>query len=340
VKVGNFLRLLLPDAFGLSLLGAVAVATLFPLRGEAAVWGGRITVAAIMLLFFLHGAKLSREAVVRGLSNWRLHAAVLGATFVMFPLLGLLGRYSLPGVIGPELAAGMLFLCLLPSTVQSSIAFTSLAGGDVPAAVASASASNLLGVFITPALVAILMPEATGSSGVSLQAVGAIFGELLLPFAAGHFARPWIAAWVHRRKSMLTRVDQGSILLVVFTAFSAAVVQGLWTRLSVQQLLLLLGVCLLLLVIALTLTLVAGRAFGFSRQERITLLFCGSKKSLATGAPMAGLLFPAASAGLILTPLILFHQVQLMACAVIARRYAESGAAAKEAERVAETRTA
>ena len=312
-----------PDGFTLALVATVALASLLPCRGEGAVVAGRLTTAAIALLFFLHGAKLSREAILQGAGAWRLHLAVFGATFVMFPLLGLVARAVPPSVLKPELAQGLLYLTLLPSTVQSSIAFTSIARGNVPAAVCSASASNVIGIFLTPLLVGLLMPHAGGhGGGVSLKAIGDIGLQLLLPFALGHLSRPLTAGFVERHKPVLNLVDRGSILMVVYTAFSAAVVEGIWTRLSAGDLALVVALDLAMLAAALLLTRAGGRALGFAKPDEITLVFCGSKKSLASGVPIAGVLFPAAMVGPIITPLMLFHQFQLMACAVIARRYA------------------
>ena len=286
---------------------------------------GDLTTAAIALLFFLHGAKLSREAIVAGAGAWRLHLAVFASTFVLFPILGLVVRLAPAAVINPQLAAGVLFLALLPSTVQSSIAFTSIAGGNVPAAVCSASASNLIGIFLTPVLAAVLM-GAHGRSGNELQAVEGVALQLLVPFLAGHLARTLIGRWVDTHKALLGFVDRGSILLVVYTAFSAAVVEGLWRKLSVGDLALVLLADGLLLAVALVTTTLGARRLGFARRDEITIVFCGSKKSLASGVPMAGVLFPAAQVGVLIVPLMLFHQMQLMVCAVLARRYAARSA--------------
>jgi len=317
------LRRLLPDRFTLALLAAVALASVLPCRGEAAVWLDRVTDAAIMLLFFLHGAKLSREAIVRGVTHWRLHLAVFASTFVLFPLLGwLLGPLS-RALLTPPLALGVLFVCTLPSTVQSSIAFTSIAGGNVPAAVVSASLSSLIGIVLTPLLVELLLAthggQAPGAAGV-----WQIVKLLLLPFALGHLLRPWIGRWVDRHRPLLGFTDRGTILLVVYAAFGEAVVEGLWHATAPMALLATLGVGALLLALALLCTSLAGRLFGFTRADRITLVFCGSKKSLASGVPMAKILFATQAGGLgaLLLPLMIFHQMQLMVCAVLARRYA------------------
>ncbi len=308
------------EPFVLMLLGTVLLATVLPPRGAFVPIFDIATTTGIVLLFFLHGAKLSRQAIWDGMRNWKLHLSVLAVTFVLFPVLGL-GLSHLPLVAAP-VAAGLLFLTLLPSTVQSSIAFTAVARGNVAAAVCSASFSNLLGIVLTPALVALLM-HIGGANGGGLASVEKIVLQLLVPFVAGHLLRPLIGGFVARHKLLMTIVDRGSILLVVYTAFGAAVVEGLWHRVSGLDLTVILVLCSVLLAIVLVATWALGRIFHWPRADAIVLQFCGSKKSLASGVPMAGVLFPAAQIGVVLLPLMLFHQIQLIACAVIARRYAE-----------------
>ncbi|MBD9501071.1 bile acid:sodium symporter family protein [Pseudomonas sp. BGr12] len=314
---------LLPDNFTLALIATVTVASLLPCEGTAAVIFGWITNLGIALLFFLHGAKLSRQAIIAGATHWRLHLLVFACTFILFPILGMALKPVLSPLVTPDLYLGMLYLCALPATVQSSIAFTSLARGNVPAAICSASASSLMGVFLTPLLVQLLI-GAHGDTGIStLDAIGKITLQLLVPFVAGQLLRTWIGAWVERNKPVLKYVDQGSILLVVYTAFSAAVIQGLWHQIPLPALAGLVIACCVLLALALIATNLLGRYLGFSLEDRITIVFCGSKKSLATGVPMASVLFASSTVGVILLPLMLFHQIQLMVCAVLAQRYAQ-----------------
>jgi len=320
-------RRLLPDVFTFAILCMVALASVLPVTGATAVVFGDITAVAIGLLFFLHGAKLSREALVAGLTHWRLHLLVLVSTFILFPLLGLAIKPLALLVLTPDLYLGILFLCLLPSTVQSSIAFTAVARGNVPAAICSATASNFVGIFVTPLLVGVLILHGTAAYGHSpLDSILSIVEQLLLPFIAGQLLRPWIGAWIDRNKGMLKYIDQGSILLVVYGAFSASVAQGLWHHISGVTLLALLGLCCLLLAVALGLATFASRRFGFSKEDEIAIVFCGSKKSLASGIPMAKVLFAPTSLGMIILPVMLFHQVQLMVCAVLAQRYAQRAA--------------
>lgn len=312
---------LLPDNFTLTLIVVVLTATFLPAQGKIAVVFDWITDLAIGLLFFLHGAKLSRQAILAGAGHWRLHSLVFLCTFVLFPLLGLALKPVLLPLVGIELYKGFLYLCALPATVQSAIAFTSLARGNIPAAICSAAASSLIGIFITPVLVALLM-GVHGDGSSTVDAIGKISAQLLLPFVAGQVARRWIGEWVGRNKAWLKFVDQGSILLVVFSAFSAAVVGGLWQQVPPLVLIGIVLGCCILLALALAITAVLGKWLGFSLEDRITILFCGSKKSLATGVPMAQVLFAGSSIGMLILPLMLFHQIQLMVCASLAQRYA------------------
>ncbi|NWB96815.1 bile acid:sodium symporter [Pseudomonas gingeri] len=312
----------LPDNFTLTLVSVVLLASFLPASGQVAVGFSWLTNIAIALLFFLHGAKLSRESIIAGAGHWRLHLLVFGLTFVLFPLLGVALKPLLSPLIGDKLYMGMLYLCALPATVQSAIAFTSLARGNVPAAICSAAASSLFGIFLTPLLVTLLL-DVHGSGGSTLDAILKISAQLLLPFIVGQIARRWIGAWVGRNKVWLKFVDQGSILLVVYSAFSEAVNEGLWHQIPLWDLAGLVVVCGVILALVLLAATVLGKAFGFDQEDRITILFCGSKKSLATGVPMAQVLFAGSTIGVLILPLMLFHQIQLMVCAVLAQRYAK-----------------
>jgi len=307
---------LLPDRFILWLLGALALGLVLPVHGGAAAAVDPLTLAAIFALFFLHGVRLPREALKAGVTDWRLHAAILALTFAVFPLAGLALAALLPGLLPAELWTGVLFLCALPSTVQSSIAYTSMARGNVAGAVAAAAFSNALGVFLTPLLAAAMI----GAGGASFSAgtIGRIVLLLLAPFLAGHALRPWLRSPVEARPGLTRAVDKGTILLAVYGAFSAATVAGTWSRLAPAETATLVALCLFLLALVLAASWAVGRPFP--PESRAAILFCGSVKSLASGAPMARLLFPAAAAGLVILPVMIFHTVQLIVCAWIAAR--------------------
>src|SRR6201997_3021800 len=237
----------LPDNFILALIGTLVLASLLPCRGTALDVVDDLTNVAIAVLFFLHGAKLSRQAVIAAAGRWRLHGLVLLTTFVLFPLFGLAFKPFLLPLVTPTLYAGILFLCTLPSTVQSSIAFTAIAKGNVPAAVCSASASSLLGIFVTPALVSVIVTSQTAGGVSPWHTVWSIVLQLLVPFVAGQLLRPMIGSWIDRNRGVLKFVDQGSILLVVYAAFSEAVNEGLWHQIPLAALGGLLVVCAVLL---------------------------------------------------------------------------------------------
>lgn len=315
---------LLPDRFILWLLAAVALAAALPVAGRAAAAVDALTLAAIFALFFLHGVRLPREALLAGITDWRLHLAILALTFALFPLAGLGLSLALPGLLAPELWTGILFLCALPSTVQSSIACTSIARGNVAGAVAAAAFSNLIGVFLTPLLV-VLMLEAQGAQ-LSLGGIVRIFALLFLPFLLGHALRPWLSRAVADRPRLTTFVDKGTILIAVYGAFSAATVEGVWRRVPPAEIALLTALLLLLLGLALAAAWAAGRFGRFSDESRAAILFCGSVKSLASGAPMARILFPGAAAGLVLVPILIFHTLQLVVSAWIAGAMARRAA--------------
>jgi len=313
----------IPDNFTLCLVATVILASMLPTHGRAMPALNGLTDVAVALLFFLHGAKLSRAAVIAGALHWRLHLFILLSTFALFPALGIILRPALLPLVTPSLYAGVLFLCTLPSTVQSSIAFTSMARGNVPAAVCSASASSLLGIFITPALTGLLLASQGGhaSGGSAWHTISHVMLQLLAPFVAGQLLRPVIGRWLDGHHAVLKFVDQGSILLVVYAAFSEAVNEGLWHRTPLLALGGVVVINALLLAIALGVTMFASRRLGFSRADQITIVFCGSKKSLMAGVPMAKVIFASGAIGAVVLPLMLFHQLQLMVCAALAQRW-------------------
>ena len=322
----RFLSRLPIDRYLLALVGMVALASILPARGQAAEVMEGVVTAAIALLFFLYGARMSPAAIGAGLMHWRLQGAVLLSTFVLFPLLGLGLVFLMRGSLQPDLLTGMLYLCLLPSTVQSSIAFTSIAGGNVAGALTSASLSNLLGAIVTPLLVGLMIGGAGG--GIHLQSILDIGLQILAPFAVGQICRPLLKDWLGRRARLTGLVDRGSILLIVYAAFSEGVVAGVWSQVAPADLAKVVGLNIALLAVVLSLTLAAGRLLRFEKPDRIVVLFCGSKKSMATGIPMAGILFAGHAVPLIVLPIMLFHQIQLFACTLIAQRYARENAAA------------
>lgn len=314
-------RLKKPDPLIVLIILAVIIAIIAPARGSFADIFGQLTNVAIALLFFLYGARLSTQEALNGLKHWRLHLTILAFTFVVYPLIGIALR-ALTAVISHDMYLGILFLTLVPSTVQSSVAFTSIAKGNVAGAIVSASASNLVGVIITPLLVMLLM--GTGG-GVHIDT--SVFGEiallLLAPFVLGQITRRWVGKIAQSKATKV--VDRGSIAMVVYSAFSKGVVDGIWSSISLWDLAFLVVFAAIFVAFMLWLTRKASQKMGFNRADTIAIEFCGSKKSLATGLPMASVIFASggASLGLLFLPLMIYHQVQLMMCSWLAARYAQ-----------------
>ena len=301
------------------IVSAVIVAIAFPARGEFAEVFGDITNIVIALLFFLYGARLSTQQALNGLKHWKLHLTILAFTFVLYPIVGVALR-PLTAFISEDMYLGILYLTLVPSTVQSSVAFTSIARGNVAGAIVSASASNLAGVFLTPLLVLLLMGE-----GGAIHLDASVFGEiallLLAPFILGQLARRWVAGIAANKATKI--VDRGSITMVVYSAFSKGVVDGIWGSINLAEILFLILFSAVLVSFMLWLTRIISAKLGFKREDVIAIEFCGSKKSLATGLPMASVIFASggASLGLLILPLMIYHQVQLMICSWLAARY-------------------
>ncbi|ANF81510.1 bile acid:sodium symporter [Acinetobacter sp. NCu2D-2] len=317
------LKLLALDRFTILLFLMVILASIFPVSGQAAQGFSIVTTVAIAILFFLHGAKLSREAVIEGLTHWKLHSLVFAFTFALFPILGLLAKPLLLPMLGQELYWGFLFMCFLPSTVQSSIAFTSVAHGNVAGAVCSASFSNIIGMFITPVLVAFFILEQSQHGFDPTSSIIQITLLLLVPFILGQILRPWVFPQMKKMPKIVKVFDQGSILMVVYGAFSSAVVAGLWHQVSLTTLLLLILVCSVLLTVVMLTALYLPRFMGFNTADQKTIFFCGSKKTLASGVPMAQILFIGQPLGMIVLPIMIFHQIQLMVCGIIANYWAK-----------------
>lgn len=311
------------DPFVVLILLALVLGLLLPLPAAAIDGVERVGDVAIFLLFLAYGLRLSTREVLGGLKNWRLQGGIFASTYVLFPVLGLLIAAVAEPLLGAALAAGMLYLTLLPSTVQSSVAFVSVARGNVAGAICAATISNVAGMVVTPLLVLWLM-GASGTQGMG--GIQAVLLQLLLPFVVGQLLQPFLGDWV-RAHSVITKVlDRGTVVLLVFGAVLSATADGVWQQVSPLMLVALLVLSGVLLAVMLVVTWYGGRGLGLDHGDRIALLMCGSKKSLATGLPMALVLFTPAVAATIAVPVIVFHQLQLVVCAALARRLARSSA--------------
>ena len=305
-----------PDSLVTGIILALIAGLLIPVSDSASGVLSNVADVGVGLVFLVYGMRLHTSEVWAGLKNIKLQGSVLASTYVLFPVLGFLISNAVEPVVGSHFAAGILYLSLLPSTVQSSVTFVSIAKGDIAAAVCSATISNILGMFLTPVLVLLFMDMEGAQSG----GIKSVLLKLLLPFVVGQFLQPIVGNWMRAHKKLIKLVDNSAIILVVFSAVIEATNAGAWSSVTPGGLALLLVVLAVLLALMLSATWFGGRALGMNREERIVLLMCGSKKSLATGLPMAKALFAPEIVGAIAVPIIVFHQMQLFVCAILARR--------------------
>ena len=315
----------LPDRYVSLLILSAVLGFLLPELGasDGPLHLGLVTKLGISLVFFLHGANLAPESLAAGVKNWKVHVLIQATTFALFPILGGILFVALDGVMSDSLRLGFFFLAALPSTISSSVAMTAIAKGNVPVAVFNATLSGLLGLVLTPAMVSLV--TATGVMQFSLlDAMGNIALMLLAPFAIGQLVRPLIKQAVIKHKSILSLLDRGVILLIVFTSFATSTAGGIWTRFSVGEIVATVALVLVLLAIAFAMTVWLSRRLKLPLEDEAAAVFCGSTKSLANGAPIAQILFAGSPLlGVILLPLMLYHQLQLVGCAILAQRYSK-----------------
>ncbi|MGY5453268.1 bile acid:sodium symporter family protein [Agarivorans sp. MS3-6] len=320
----KLLAVLKKEWFLLGMLLAIFAALLLPNLGRS---GGvlqldSVTGIGIAIIFFLHGVGLSPREIRQGIQNWRLHLLVQSTTFLFYPLLWLLLGDALHALMPSALAFGFCFLFTLPSTISSSVAMTSIAKGNVAGAVFNASLSSLLGVLITPLLVQLFM----GFDGVSMDigaTVSAICKMLLLPMVTGQLLRPFLLNSFQRHKNVVNKIDKWVILLIVYNAFCDSVVENIWDGFSLTTLLLALLMCILVLLTVINGLVYVARKLHFAVEDEIAAVFCGSKKTLAAGVPMAKVIFGSdPNLGMLLLPIMLYHPIQIFYCAILANRYA------------------
>lgn len=312
------------DWFLLGMVAATLLAWLFPSPGAR---GGvlhpeLLNKLGVALIFFLHGLLLAFAALRAGTLSWRLHLVVQLSTFAVCPLIGLAALRLIKGALDPSLTLGIFYLCALPSTVSSSVAMTAAARGNVPAAVFNATLSSVLGVFLTPLWVGVVM----GAVGQSLPLARVVLDLalwLLFPLALGQLLRPLLGAFAARHRKKINKVDRATILLLVYTSFCDSVKSGVWLGSGVAALLTTLAFSVLLLGVLLVSVNAACTLLGFSVEDRIAAVFCGSKKTLASGVPMARLMFAGQpGSSLILLPIMIYHPLQLVVCGWLAARFA------------------
>lgn len=312
------------NGFLLTLFAAIFLAYTIPDFGSSSsqVPWKILTDLGIALVFFFYGVKLNPEQLKAGLSNWKLHVLIQACTFLFFPIIVIVLMQFVPWIEG-DFQKGISFLSVLPSTVSASVVMVSIAGGNLPAAIFNASISSLIGVLITP----IWMGWMLEGSSIEMD-FWVSFGELsvkvLLPVLIGLFFHQFLFSKIEKYLSKLKYLDQTVILMIVFTSFAQSFSQEIFSPYSIFSLLKV-GISMLGLFFMIW-GLLEGlaRIFGFGREDRITALFCGSKKSLVQGVVIGKIIFPdPAIFGLVLLPVMLYHIQQLIAGSILAGIFAK-----------------
>ncbi|MCO4293964.1 bile acid:sodium symporter [Solitalea sp. MAHUQ-68] len=313
------------DGFILGILGVILLAYFFPGPG---VYHGTVSLKSFAtygasLIFFFYGLKLNKEKLVTGLSNWHLHLMVQLSTYFIFPVV----VFAVYKLFGPEnmpmLWVGALFLSAIPSTVSSSVVMVSIAHGNIPAAIFNASISSLMGVFLTPFWLQIFFSSSAGTFDVG-DVVMKLIVQVLIPVILGLWLNPRFGRLAEKHKAQLRYFDQSVILMIVYTSFCESFANHVFDGYSLSELLLLGALMIALFFAVYFLILACSRLLNFKRDDRITALFCGSKKSLVHGTVMSKVIFPNnPSLGVILLPLMLYHAMQLVICSFIAQRMAK-----------------
>lgn len=313
------------DWFLIGMVSCVVLATLFPNIGRSGgtIHAEKLSDLGIALVFFFHGLGISRKNLRDGILSWKIHLCVQVMTFVVFPILAFLFCAVAKPVIHSDLALGFYFLGAIPSTISSSVAMTAVARGNVPAAIFNASLSSILGIFLTPLIVSIF--ASTGGNALPLgETVTNLFVLLFLPFLLGQILNPFFYKIILPYKNYINIFDKIVILLLVFSSFADSVYNGLWTKYGISLLLETFVGAAILLTVALAGTTFVARLLHFKKTDEITAVFCGSKKTLAGGVPMAKLIFGSSpQIGLIVLPVMFYHQLQLLVCTILANRYAK-----------------
>jgi solute carrier family 10 (sodium/bile acid cotransporter), member 7 len=315
------------DTFLLLLIGAVILAYVYPYPGtdESPLPLNEIASYGVSFIFFFYGLRLSPEKLRAGLSNWRLHLVIHLTTFGLFPLLVLAGYAAFARPSTELVWMGTFYLAALPSTVSSSVVMVSIAGGNLPAAIFNASISSLIGVFITPMWMGVFLTASAGEYDL-WTVIGKLTLQVLVPVMLGIFLHRRLGTFAENHRRELRMFDQSIIVLIVYTSFCESFARELFSGYSIPDILLLGALMLGFFFLIYGLVFLISRLLGFSREDRITALFCGSKKSLVQGTVMSKVLFPDANVvGVVLLPIMLYHALQLVAASIIAQSMARRG---------------
>lgn len=315
------------NGFFLLIMVMVGLAWLIPEAGSAnsPIPLKEVGNVGVAIIFFFYGLKLDPAKLRTGIGHWKMHLLIQATTFLFFPIVILLLRSMIYAVEYDLLWIGAFYMAALPSTVSSSVVMVSIAGGNIPGAIFNASISSLIGIFLTPLWMNLFLSNSTTSASDLSGVILHLCLQVLFPVVAGMLLHQRIGFITTRFKNQLRYFDQAVILLIVFRAFCDSFLNHMFDGYSIMELVILSAFMLLLFLVMLVLMQILSKRMGFSREDRITVIFCGSKKSLVQGAVMGQVLFPEAAAfGIVLLPLMLYHSLQLLAGSILAQQMAQT----------------
>lgn len=312
------------DKFVLSMLLAVLISFIFPVLGsnQSIIRLDIIAKYGVTIVFFLHGANLSFDAIKKGAANWKLHIFVQTITYVIFPIFGFFIFFITQDFLPISIRLGFFFLCALSSTISSSVTMTAIGNGNVAGAVFDATISGILGMMATPFLMSLIMNSNNISQFDTIDAMLKIAKTLLLPFILGQISRPLLKNIISKHKKIVTLTDRTTIVLIVFVAFCNANLDKIWQNTSLSVIFIIAVLVAATLFLILFLTTEAAKFFKFNHQDKVAGVFASSTKSLANGAPIAAILFMGnPNMSMILLPIMFYHQFQLIACSILAGKW-------------------
>lgn len=305
------------------LVAATLAALAWPALGEDRANWRVISNAAIFLLFLLNGMRVARGEIARAVANWRFFLVLFIWVFAVMPLAGLAVSKLAVDVLPPLVALGFLYLGVLPSTVQSATSYSTLAKGNIALSVVGAALINIIGVFLSAPLFALLGGGEVAELGNGVAVRIALI--LVLPFVLGQMLQGWTRNWIVAQKGKIAWVDRLVIGIAVYVAFSGAVEQGLETMFDGLGWVTLVGLVIAYLAFAKIGAWLTSRVVGYPREDGIAFLFAAAQKSIAVGAPLAAILFKPEAAGFVIAPLLIYHLLQLVVAAPLASYLARTG---------------
>jgi sodium/bile acid cotransporter 7 len=311
------------DGFILGLILMIALAYWFPGIGDknSTIPLEPIANIGISLIFFFYGLKLSPQNMKKGLGNYKLHLIIQLTTFLLFPVIVILTKPFIKTDEQEMLWLALFFMAALPSTVSSSVVMVSIAKGNVPGAIFNASISGLIGVVVTPLWVGIFLSARMQDFDFGNSIISLII-KIILPVIAGLLLNKHLGATARKYGRYLTLFDKSVILVIVYNSFSKSFTANIFSSINIYDLTALTLSIILLFIIIYSIIYLATKRFHFTTEDKITAVFCGSKKSLVHGSVMAKVLFKGmATMSIFIVPIMIYHSLQLIVFSIIAQRY-------------------